>query len=352
MTPINLLDALATVRRQAVRIALWALGLALAGYLIALVIPSTYRAVAVILPPDDDELTAALSPARRGMGVLGGLGRMGTYFTQADIALAILRSRSVYASIADQFDLGKVYGTKGEERTIRRLKASTEVKLGPDGTITVAVMDHDARRAADLANGLLKELDRYNNEFRTFRARRTRQFLERRVAESDSTLHSLEQRLAAYQKVHGAVVLPPDARGGADAASRLMAEKLSADVELELARTYASAGSEEVERLEARSRELGRQIGNLPRDQVGGAAMLRAIAVQEQVFAMLTAQLEDARVREAMDTPTIQVLDRATPPEIRAWPRRAWIAAFGGVLGLALGIAEATGLLRRSLRPA
>jgi uncharacterized protein involved in exopolysaccharide biosynthesis len=226
------------------------------------------------------------------------------------------------------------------------------VKLGTDGTISVFVEDHSPIRAADIANAYLRELDAYNNTFRTFRARRTRQFLERRVAESDSTLRALQQSLAAYQKVHGAIVISQESRAGFDAATDLMSKKISADMSLELARSYSSPSSEEVQQLEARVRELSRQIGNLPRAQVGGAAIVRSIAVQEQVFAILTAQLEDARMREAMDTPTIQVLDRATPPEIRAWPRRGWIAAFGGVLGFVLGMAEATGYFRHSFRRA
>ena len=47
------------------------------------------------MPPDEDELSSVLSPMRRNLSALGGLGRLGgTYFTQADIALAILRSRA------------------------------------------------------------------------------------------------------------------------------------------------------------------------------------------------------------------------------------------------------------------
>ena len=350
MTPLNLLDAFATLRRHGLRILAWAVAFGVVGYAVTYLIPETFRASAVILPPDDDELTAALSPSRRNLASLGGLGRFGTYFTQADVALAILRSRSVSATIAKEFDLAAAYHTKGEERTLRQLKQRTDVKLGPDGTITVWVEDRSPLRAADMANAYLRELDTYNTRFRTFRARRTRQFLERRVSESDSTLHALQEDLAAYQKLHGAVVVPGDSRSGADAAAGLMSEKIAADMNLELARSYASSSSEEVQRLEARVRELARQIGNLPRAQVGGAAILRSIAVQEQVFAILTAQLEDARVREAMDTPTIQVLDRATPPEIHAWPRRSWIAAFGAVVGFALGMAEVSGAFRQFRR--
>jgi uncharacterized protein involved in exopolysaccharide biosynthesis len=41
-----------------------------------------------------------------------------------------------------------------------------------------------------------------------------------------------------------------------------------------------------------------------------------------------------------MDTPTIQILDEAHPPEKRSWPRRSWIAGFGFLVGAAVGAAE------------
>src|SRR5206468_2259691 len=125
----------------------------------------------------------------------------------------------------------------------------------------------------------------------------------------------------------------------------LMAQKVSAEVQLELAREYASERSEEVEQLTSRVRELRRQVGALPTTQVGGAELLRKVAVQQQVFALLTAELEEWRLRETVDTPTIQVLDPAIPPERRAWPRRGWIAAFGFVLGSMAGAADAAGFL-------
>jgi uncharacterized protein involved in exopolysaccharide biosynthesis len=48
-----------------------------------------------------------------------------------------------------------------------------------------------------------------------------------------------------------------------------------------------------------------------------------------------------------MDTPTIQVLDPARPPDRPFWPRRLWVTAFGLALGFLLGVADATGRLPR-----
>ena len=53
---------------------------------------------------------------------------------------------------------------------------------------------------------------------------------------------------------------------------------------------------------------------------------------------VISTYLEESRLREVMDTPTIQVLDPAVAPGKRTWPRRSLIALFGFVLGAGIGV--------------
>jgi tyrosine-protein kinase Etk/Wzc len=345
LATLNVLDVLIFLRRHALRILLWGFALGVAGYLVSYLIPPVYQASASILPPEEDELTASLSIARRGLPGLSGLGKLGSYFTQADVAIAILRSRTVHEALVRSFDLQKVYKDPKFEDAIRDLRGNSAIKIATDGTIAVTVSDHQPARAAELANAFLAQLDAYNQKYRASHARRTRVFLEERVTETDSLLRVSEQSLAAYQRVKGTIVIPQEARGAMDAAANVMAEKIRAEIELEVMRTYASSSNEELRNLEARVLELRRKVGGLPATQVGGAELIRQVAIKQQLLAVLTSQLEEARIREVMDTPTIQILDIARPPESRTWPRRSLIAAFGLALGLGIGIADASGRL-------
>ncbi len=315
---------------------LLAVAFGVAAYLISLLIPSIFQARAVILPPDEDELTAALSISRRSLGGLGALGRLGggSYFTEADLALATLRSRSLHLAIVRDFDLVRRYKKKRTDDAITELRRNSTIRIATDGTIGISVRDRDPQTAADIANAFLSNLDKLNRTFRSGRARRTREFLERRVVDTDSLLRASERKLAEYQGRKGAVVLSPEARSAGDAAASLMGEKVAAEVDLAILRTFASPRSEELQRVEARVRELSRQIGALPATQIGGAELVRRVVIQQQILAVLTTQLEEARIREVMDTPTIQILDPASPPEKRIWPRRSLIALFGAVVGV------------------
>jgi len=48
----------------------------------------------------------------------------------------------------------------------------------------------------------------------------------------------------------------------------------------------------------------------------------------------LTQQYEQYKIQETKDTPTIQVLDRAVPPEKRARPKRALLVVLSGILSI------------------
>ena len=344
MRPVNLLDVVEFIVRHGRRIAIWAVGLAVLGYGASYLIPPQYRATAVILPPEEDELASALSLGRRNLGPLGGLGKIGAqYFNQADISLATLRSRTVHERVARRFDLQNAYKKKNLEQTVEALRDRAKSRIASDGTIAIAVVDENPERAADIANGFMSELDASTREFRSAQARRTREFLTWRVVQADSMLRDSERQLAAYQRQRGAVVLPPDARGAVDAAAGLMGQKVAAEVELALLSGYADARSEEYRRLEARVRELSRQIGQVPSTQVGGAEIVRRVALQQQMMAVLSTYLEESRLREVMDTPTIQVLDPAIPSHKRTWPRRSLIALFGFALGAGIGLVRVLG---------
>jgi hypothetical protein len=64
------------------------------------------------------------------------------------------------------------------------------------------------------------------------------------------------------------------------------------------------------------------------------ARLTRELKIQEAIFEMLTQQYEQAKIQEAKDTPTVQVLDRAVPPEKRSRPKRKIIVLVAGFLSL------------------
>lgn len=315
-------------RRRVVAIVLVSMAVTLG---IVFLVPRWYRATAVILPPEESDLLSSISMAQRALSKFPAFGVLPDFYTPADIYKAVLESRSAKEELIRTYDLRTVYRQKSLEKTIKLLKSHYKVRLNSDGTIKLELEDRDPRRAADMANTLLAILDRMNVEKRNTQARRTRLFLEHRLAETDSLLRASEAALRLYQEEHHAVI-PTSVGGDVKAAGELMARQSMLEIRLGLMRGYLREDDEHVIQAQAELGQLRQQIGRLPRLENDLLRLARDEKVQEQLFFLLSAELEQARIRETLDTPTVQVLDPARPPERHCRPRRLIITAAMGVL--------------------
>lgn len=296
--------------------------------------PTWYRSRAVLLPPEEtDQPMAGLSAFRflTRMPSIAGT----EYSTTGDVYRAILTSRSVMQSIVDEFDLRSVYRTKDDEKTVKELRNHVRVTLGADGLIAIEVEDRARERAARIANAFAAQLDRFNVERRNTQAKRTRMFLDRRVAETDSASKHAEQALRAYQETHH-VIAPVEAQAAAVAPlADLMARQVSLQVQLAVLRTYLHDDNDRVLQLRTELDELNRRIAQAPQVEGDLARLVRDVKLYQQTYALLVGQLEEARLRETMDTPTVTVLDEAVPVNKRARPLR-------GIWALAAAVLAAT----------
>ena len=289
--------------------------------------PSWYRSTGVLLPPEEtDQITSGLT-VQRFLSRMPALGMLPNYYTPADIHRAILMSRTVQQAVVERFHLQQVYHEKSLEKALVQFRRHVTTGLNPDGTISVTAEDRTASRAADIANAMIDELDRFNVERRNVQAKRTRQFFEHRVAETDSLARTNETALRAYQEKHH-VVAPVDAENmNVAPLADLMARKTALEVRLAVMRSYSSEGNESVVQLRSELDQLKRQIATMPGMENELSRLVRDVKLYQQLYILLSAQLEDARLRETMDTPTITVLDPAVPSEKRARPvRRVWAA--------------------------
>lgn len=315
-----------------VRVASATAGAGLLALAIAFILPRWYRSTAVILPPDESDLLSNLTMAQHALTKFPTMGVLPDIFTPADIFKAVLQSRTVQEDVVHDHDLQRVYRQKSMEKTLKQLKGNTRVKLNADGTISISVDDKDPKRAAAMAQSYLTALDRFNVEKRNSQAHRTRLFLERRVAEVDSLLKTGETQLRNFQEKHYTVSPPTVGSGDVQAAADLLARKITLEVRLGVLRSYLRDDNEQVVQTRMELDQLKGRIATIPALQDELGRLIRDVKIQEQLYLLLTAELEQARIRESMDTPTVQVLDRPVPPERPSRPRKLLLALSGSVL--------------------
>jgi len=81
-----------------------------------------------------------------------------------------------------------------------------------------------------------------------------------------------------------------------------------------------------------------KKLSNLPALGLELARLMRNVKVQETVYTLLTSQYEQAKVNEAKESITIQVVDYAIPPEKKSKPSTTLNVLVAGVSSIFLGI--------------
>ena len=306
---------------------------------ISLVLPNWYRAESTMLPPPENgESGFGLLTGMIQSSALSNLG-MGTKSTPSDVFGEILKSRLLNEGAVNQFGFVRVYHRKGMDRTIEEFRRHLTVNVNAAGLLSVSFEDHDARRAADVTNFLVTELDQFNVETYKTRGKRLRQFLEGRVADVQRQLAASEERLQAYEHEHHVVSSGDNesVHGVAD----ILSQKFNLETQRDYVSTFTSPGNAERENIQRQLTALNGQIGKLPEIKKEGARLELGVEVQRKLLLLMTAQFEDARMQETRDTPTVTVLDAASTPQIKSRPKRSLIVA-AAVLVALLGCAAWT----------
>jgi len=303
---------------------------------VAVLLPKWFTAQSTILPPSDSSDTMGLMGALIENTTLSRLGLF-TSTTPSDMYVEILKSRTLRESLIRDFDLQGRYRIKNLDVMLKELDTHVHVATTPVGVVSVRVEDRDPQRAADMANHLVDDLDRFNRESMSTRARRTREFLEKRLVETRATMTLAESTLTAYEKANRIVASSEASAVGA------MADVISQKLTLEVRRSYMSSysreGSAPLRQVEAEISAMDRELAKLPSLKQEGSRLALNAEIQRRVFTLLTAQYEDMRVQESRDTPTLTVLDRARAPLLRSRPKRGLMVVVAAAAAVLLGAA-------------
>lgn len=352
----SLLDYVAVLVKWRWMIVLSFVCVCVAAVLVSLMLPKAYTARAVILPPEMETPPMGLS----GLLAEGpvSLTRIVARSMPAEVFGVILRSRTVADAVITRFDLVREYRVSSREEAILRLKDHLQVRLSREGATTVEVEASRAQLAAALANALVEELDQINRRQKSMKAGDLRRFVGERLEEIKADLARAEERLRDFQREHLSVDLTEQTRVAIEGAATLQAELIKHEITLGVVKRYMAASNPQLTPLVSRIAELKKQIAklasegsdrsdaaalyipleNVPEMGIELARRMRELKVQETLFEYLVQEHEQAKIEEAKNTPTIQVLDWASVPVFRSKPRRRMIVLISGGLSLALSI--------------
>jgi capsule polysaccharide export protein KpsE/RkpR len=334
---------------------------------IAFLLPKRYRSTARLMPPDSDSMSAlamALPEVSSGEGGTGGAAggslmgmasRLLGLNTSGDLFIGVLESRTIEDHIIKKFGLMKLYSTKYPEDARKKLEEVTAIKEDSNtGIITLSVEDKSPTRAAAIVSTYIDELNKVLAQVNTSSAHRERIFLEQRLAEVKKQLDSSAKNFSEFASANTAIDIPAQGKAMVEAAADLQAQLIASESMLRGLQQIYTNNNSRVRQMQAQVEELQRQLNQIGGKDVnpnGGPKLsknelypsirelpllgvkyldlYRQSKINEAVYELLTKQYEIAKMQEARDVPTAQVLDPADVPQKKSFPHRLLIMLGG-----------------------
>ncbi|MBI5787882.1 MAG: lipopolysaccharide biosynthesis protein [Candidatus Schekmanbacteria bacterium] len=324
--------------------------------IVSLLLPHIYSATATIMPPRQEEGMSAMLAKMGGLAAMAG-GMLGVS-TPVGIYTDMLKSRSMTDTIITRYGLMKAYDVELMKEAREELEENVAVETSKADVISVTVEDKDPQRAADMANAYIEELDKLNRTLNISDAARQRIFLEQRLTEAKERLSQAELALKKFQEDNKIIALEAQAQATIEGAAQIKGQIIATETELKMLSGFVSGKETQMIKLTQKLAELKDQLAKIetvhnttPAKKSGEsnfflgfnqmpdlglqlARLMREVKIQETVFELLTQQYELAKISEAKDTSTIQILDKAVVPEKKSKPKRALIVALSGITAL------------------
>jgi uncharacterized protein involved in exopolysaccharide biosynthesis len=327
----------------------------------AFLVTPRYYSEASILPPNDEPSFGGLSALLEQYQIPIPGGVKSPFLPT--LYASIVSSRKMGRLILDEYSLRTVFKTDNDDDALGILRGRTSLKYTDDGLFLVGYQDSDPKRAADVVNAYVQHLDQIIQEVNSGRAGQTRTFVEKQIARCNADLQKAEEAMRDFQAQHRAIQIDAQTEGALGLAAEVQGRILATQVELELLRQRALPASQEVQQksdeLEALRRQYADLTGDNPRlasrDESGGVfprfksvpdmaleymRLMRDLKIQETLFALLTQQLEQARIEEQKNTPVLSVLDHGEPASRPVFPRKLLL-----ILGAAVAAAVWVGIV-------
>lgn len=288
---------------------------------------AAYVATATFLPSQGQSQTQALSSlfSPRGPG---------------NLYIGLLGSRSVQDNIIQSNHLLQLFGTNSMEAARGVLASKSSFVEGGDSIITISVRDTNSANAAMLANAYLQGLQDLSDKMAQSQAAQTRSFFDRQLEQQRASLDESEEAYARLQERTGQVASGVQAAEGIGNIAGIRSQVDSLNVQLASLRQSETDENPEVQRIHSqigqlqaqeRALEQGSSLAatgtSTPANRIPAVTLQlnraqRKIADQTALVNSLNSQFQGSRIGEDLSHAAIQIIDRAYPPEHRAWPPR------------------------------
>lgn len=309
---------------------------------IYLFVEEKFEATATIIPSETSS-AGGLSSMMKGLsGAAMGFGSFGAK-NQIELYNTIIYSRSSLENILDTFKLMKLHQYESREKAILGLKESIITSNNDDISFDIKVRENSPELAANITNYIVSHLNKTVVDLNIRKSKENREFIEKRYEEVVVKLQNAQDSLVIYQKKSG--VIEPGSQISATVKSLIELETELAQKEIELAVLEGQIGANapQTEPLKTAVKKIKERLKKIQTGQDGSGITLslkqmpenisgylthyRNVEINQKLLEFVLPMYEQSKFEEQKEMPVLQIIDRAVPPEKKAWPPRTLFAA-------------------------
>jgi len=265
--------------------------------------------------------------------------------TLKEIALYenILLSRKCAEETINKFSLNDEWKLKYMYDAVKHFRESV-IEIKKDkiaGTMEIGVYDKNPYRAKEIVEFLISKLNNIYIELSVMNAKNNREFIENRYNEVRKDLKVMEDSLKNYQDTHG-IAPEVQVQAALKVEIEIEAQIKSEEVKLELLKKILSPEESEIKVQEEKIYALKKQLNDIrnkpnnsdllsskgmPEVVLNYLRLKREVEIQNKILTTLIPLLEQAKIEEKRDTPTVLIMDPPNVPDKKARPKRMVITA-------------------------
>ncbi|BDQ04190.1 Wzz/FepE/Etk N-terminal domain-containing protein [Ignavibacterium sp.] len=304
---------------------------------IYLFIPPEYDSTSLIIPSQQEQF-GGISSFLKNIGNLPiGLGG----FSKNDVIdkyKTIIYSRTTLDKIIAEFNLLSDYNLESLENARKVLKDKIKADETPENAFSIKVRAYDPEKSAQINNFIIDELNSKIIELNIQKAKDNRIFLEERYGEIKNNLKQAEDSLNSFQKKFGIFEAEEQTKKTVEEFAKMEAELANKKIELKILEKIYGENAPQVlahsisvdefqksyEKFKSgkEKSQLLLSLKSIPDKSLEYFRLYRNVKIYTAILEFIIPLYEQAKFEEQKEMPVLQVIDKAIPPEKKAYPPR------------------------------
>ncbi|MHC1739084.1 MAG: GumC family protein [Ignavibacteriaceae bacterium] len=300
-----------------------------------------YDSTTLIIPSDEEGLGGVSSLMKSFSSLplsIGGLKKT----SAIDLYITIIYSRSTANKLIKKFDLYEEYDLESWEKTIKLLQKNISTEETNEKAFLITVRASSPQKSADMTNYLVELLNESVISLNIKKSRENRIFLENRLNEIKENLKTAENAMKRFQKSSNVFEAENQTKATIEAYSKMESELALKQIELSVMNKLWGESAPQVRQAEISVKEFTDKLNEIKSGKKNDSFLIpfsslsdnvmeyfrlyRDLEINNTMLKYIIPLHEQARFDEQKEVPVLQVIDKATPPEKRAYPKRTIMA--------------------------